>query len=282
MNLKAKSVYESLKTIEQKLESNDRLFYCRFGDGEIYILDGGYTKDHTYNPQLTEAMHQVWNIDDPNFLKGVAVIYPKESGMIKQVFAPFSDTPHLEEILLAKGAKPGTVYENFIVFHYLSLFDPERMVTFLNTYVRPKKKMFIGSSDPEAMKYLFGEIDYYIQTPNKNAFESIDEWYPEVLKHINKVEMVLPCTGASTKVVMARLWDLGYKGHCLDMGSVADVTQLRGTRGWIRLLGHRSQKILLPGWEKIDVFPRNKLRNLKGEMKYYFKRVLEKVLLKQF
>lgn len=277
VKLRAKSVYDSLETIEQKLSSGSRLFYCRFGDGEIFILNDGYTRDHSHNPALTEAMKSVWSIDDPDFLKGVAVWYPTEPEMTKQVFAPFRIYRKLEDILLKFGAKEGAVYENFVVFHYLSLFDPKRMVAFLNNYVRPKKKLFIGSSDPEAVKYVFGEIDYYVQTPAEDAYSSFDEWFPKVKQYLDKVELVLPATGASTKIVMDRLWKMGYQGVCLDMGSVADVTQLRGTRTWITLLGHRSRKILLPGWELSGFFPQKKVRNLVGETKYYAKRLWQRV-----
>lgn len=270
MKLKAKSVYDTLETIEATLQANKRAFYTRFGDGEIYVLNGQGTMDHSPDPKLTAEMQRVWKIDDPEFLKGVSVNYPKEAGMVDGVLAPFSTNAQLEKLLLEMGEQEGTLYENFIPFHYLCLFDQQRMQEFLNKFVRPKKKMFIGSSDPRVLEYVFGKIDVYIHVPAQNAFQTIDSWYPQVEEHLNEVELVLPAAGATTKVLQRRLWESGAEVHSLDIGSVADVVQQRGTRRWIRLLGHRSRSILMPGWRDSGLFPENRFKEVWREIKYLF------------
>ncbi len=274
MQLTSKSVYRTLSHLEQQLQHHKRVFYTRFGDGEIYILHGKGTIDHTSDPALTADMRKVWAIDHPQFLKGVSVSYPKERGMIDGVLAPFRQNAELEQLLLQMGEEPGTVYENFIPFHYLSLFDQARMQQFLDVYIRPKRKMFIGSSDKAVLEYVFGKIDVYVQLPAKDAFQTLDSWYPQIEAQLEGVEVVLPAAGAATKVVQRRLWAQGAQVHSLDMGSVADVVQQRGTRRWIRLLGHRSRKILLPGWQQSGLFRERPLQELKQELKYNFHRLL--------
>lgn len=255
------------------MQQHKRVFYTRFGDGEIYILHGQGTIDHKPDPALTADMRQVWAIDHPQFLKGVSVNYPLEKGMIDGVLAPFPQNDELEALLLELGEKPGTVYENFIPFHYLSLFDQPRMQQFLNQHIRPRRKMFIGSSDKRVLEWVFGKIDVYVQLPAQDAFQTLDEWYPQIENQLQGIEVVLPAAGAATKVIQRRLWELGAPVHSLDMGSVADVVQQRGTRRWIRLLGHRSRKILLPGWQASGLFKQEPLRELKQELKYGFHRL---------
>ena len=274
MQLKAKSVYETLNTLEQQLRQHSRVFYTRYGDGEIYILHGQGTIDHTPDPKLTAEMRKVWSIQHPQFLKAVSVNYPKEKGMIDGVLAPFRQNDELEDLLLQLGEEPGTVYENFVPFHYLSLFDQARMQKFLDEHIRPKRKMFIGSSDRAVLEYVFGKIDVYVQLPDRDAFQTFDSWYPQVEEQLKGMEVVLPAAGAATKIIQRRLWESGAQVHSLDMGSVADVVQQRGTRRWIRLLGHRSREILLPGWQQSALFEKKPLQELKQELKYNFHRLM--------
>lgn len=274
MQLSAKSVYQTLDTLADQMRQHRRVFYTRYGDGEIYILQGQGTIDHSPDLRLTEEMRKVWSIDHPQFLKAVSVNYPREKGMIDGVLAPFKQNDELEALLLQMGEQAGTLYENFVPFHYLSLFDQDRMQGFLNEHIRPKRKMFIGSSDRRVLELVFGHIDVYVQLPGQNAFQTFDSWYPEVEKQLEGIEVVLPAAGAATKVVQRKLWESGAPIHSLDMGSVADVVEQRGTRRWIRLLGHRSRKILLPGWEKSGLIKERPLHELKQELKYNFHRLM--------
>jgi hypothetical protein len=57
------------------------------------------------------------------------------------------------------------------------------MVTyFLNKYIRPKKKMFVGSIEKKDIERLIGNVDYYVKIPDKNAYYSMDKWYSDVLE----------------------------------------------------------------------------------------------------
>ncbi|WP_224996823.1 GT-D fold domain-containing glycosyltransferase [Cesiribacter sp. SM1] len=270
MQLSARSVYGTLEHLDQQLKEHKRVFYTRFGDGEIYIMQGKGTIDHAPAPELTAEIKKVFAIEHPQFLKAVSVNYPRERGMVDGVFAPFPDNDALEQALLQMGEKPGTVYDNFISFHYLSLFDQQRMQSFLDQHIRPKRKMFIGSSDKRVLEYVFGKIDVYVQLPGRDAFYTLDEWFPKVREQLEGVDVVLPAAGAATKVVQRLLWESGAPVHSIDMGSVADVVQQRGTRRWIRLLGHRSRKIMLPGWQQSGLFKQSPVRDVKQELKYLF------------
>jgi hypothetical protein len=275
MQVSAKGALQTLDTLKAAMAAHQRVFFTRFGDGEIYVMEGKGTADQLAVSDLTEEMRNAWAIRHQHFYKGVSVNYPKDRGMIDGVLAPFPQNEALEKILLTQmGEKPGSVYENPVVFHYLTLFRPELMVHFLEQFVRPRAKMFIGSVEKELVELVFGPIDYYVQTPAKNAYHTIDDWYPQVVAHLPKVALVLPTAGAASKALQARLWHSGAQVHSLDIGSLVDAVQQQGTRRWIRLLGHRSRKILVPGWEKAGLVKQKPIRELKQEIKYTFHRLL--------
>ncbi|EMR02351.1 hypothetical protein [Cesiribacter andamanensis] len=275
MHISAKGALQTLDTLTEAMEHHKRVFFTRFGDGEIYVMEGKGTADQQAADVLTQEMRKAWAIRHPQYFKGVSVNYPRDKGMIDGVLAPFPQNEELEHILIDQmGEAPGSVYENPVVFHYLTLFRPELMVQFLERFVRPRPKMFIGSVPQELVELVFGSIDYYVQTPAKDAYHSIDEWYPKVLEHLPKVAVVLPTAGAASKAVQERLWHAGAQVHSLDIGSLVDAVQQQGTRRWIRLLGHRSRRILVPGWDKTGLVLQQPLKELKQEIKYSFHRLL--------
>lgn len=114
--------------------------------------------------------------------------------------------------------------------------------------------MFIGSVPQPEVERLVGEIDYYIPIPRKNAYGFIHEWWPEILKHINEVELVLPAAGHASRVISKRLWELNKQVHCIDLGSIVDaVSSFPPSRKWIRLKQHMVNRILLPEYRDTSI-----------------------------
>lgn len=235
----------SLEALSQRLVSSDRVFYTRFGDNDIImahdknvgVLGNNQTR---WSPELQQEMLESIAINDPDYLKAFSLDYPLEPGMMQGLFAPFEAQDYigkqeLEEKLNAI-AEPDELY-NPVLFHYLAVFRTQAFRGFLDLYIRPRRKMFIGNCSKEQMEKMFGPIDFYVKTPAKNAYDSIDEWWPQVEKDIDKVDVVLPCAGQATRVVQKRLWHLGARVHSIDIGSVVDALDNQTTRTWIRLKG---------------------------------------------
>jgi len=178
----------------------------------------------------------------------MVVDYPIEKKMTKGLFLTFKSNDEMREHLVKTFPDDLPLgYVNSWFPAYYTAFRPRDMSAFLDRFVRPKKKMFIGSVPKDEVEQLFGYIDYYISTPRKNAFAEIDNWWQEVEKHIDEVELVLPAVGISTRVITKRLWEQGSEIHCLDLGSIVDaISSYPNTRSWIRLKGHVASRILLP------------------------------------
>jgi hypothetical protein len=236
--MKTKDTISTYNHLCKLLDDNTRVYYSRFGDGDFYIMNGHREKMHAWSPELAVELSDAFAIDDPLFLKGAMVNYPWEDGMSPGVFAPPSTNTQIESWLLNnQKVSPDAIFESHIMFHYISVFRQELMIDFLNKYIRPKKKMFIGSVDKTSIERLVGPIEYYVHVPFRDAYYTIDEWFPKVLEHIDDVELCLPAAGMAGRVVQKRLWTLDKQLHSIDIGSVIDAACNVSTRTWINRIG---------------------------------------------
>jgi hypothetical protein len=137
------------------------------------------------------------------------------------------------------------MFESAIAFHYLSVFKQEKVIDFLNEFIRPKKKMFVGSIEKNAIEKLIGHVDYYVKIDGRNAYYSIDNWYNEVLENIDNCDVLIPAAGMATRVLNKRLWNLNKNIHSIDIGSVVDAVDDKLTRTWIRKEGNKIKNLLI-------------------------------------
>lgn len=244
--IKVKDTHSSLLFVEKAFKKNKRIFYSRFGDGDVYIMMGRDQANHKVSESLTREMTESFKINHPQYLKGLAVNHPVEKGMVRGLFAVFRDDTEMRKFLEKTfGSLENQVFENPIFLHYLSVFKPQMVNNFLNETIRPKRKMFIGSIPKEKIESIIGPVHYYIETPPKNAYATIHEWWPEILKSIQDVELIIPAAGMATRVVNKRLWEMGLEVQSFDIGSLVDVADERQSRKWIRLAGHRIERYII-------------------------------------
>lgn len=246
--LMARSTAETYQTLCRLLDTNKKVYYSRFGDGDLFIMMGRSQANHDFSEELAEELHASLTLEHPQFLKGLPVNFPKERGMTKGLFEWFYFNNELAEFVINKiPLKFPVVFESSWFPNYYSVFKPVDLSRFMDRFIRPRKKMFIGSVPLEDIQKLYGKIDCYVQLPRKNAYSTIDIWWPEILRNIDSVEVVLPAAGMATRVIAKRLWDLNKEVHCLDLGSIVDaVSSFAPSRKWIKLKGHVLNRILLP------------------------------------
>lgn len=242
-----------MDNVAQLFATQPRAFYSRFGDGDVYIMMGKDQANHKASPALTQEMIESFNIVHPLYLKGLAVNHPIEPGMVRGLFAVFRDNADMQNFLEDTfGALGQKSFENPVFLHYLAVFQPQAVNAFMDEVIRPKRKMFIGSVPKEKVEQLIGPVAHYIQTPAKNSYAEINRWWPEVIKHLNDVELVIPAAGMATRVINKRLWESGVTVQSFDIGSLVDIADDRLTRKWIRLAGHRIEKHILN--RKLSIF----------------------------
>jgi len=245
MELKVKSSIETLNAIISGLDTHKKFYYTRFGDGEILSMMGKNHRNYNFSIGLKNELVECFTIDHPQFLLASAINIKKEKGMSQGLFAAFGKNKELEDYVLTNNIFNSTgLYENYVAFHYLTVTRPKLIYNFFEKYIRPKKKMFIGCTPKEVAEKLYGKIDFYVNVPSKHAYDTINDWWPDIENNVDRVEMVIPSAGAASNVISKRLWKLNKEIHLLDIGSIIDAVEGRVTRTWIRLQGHKVNKIL--------------------------------------
>lgn len=243
-----KTTQETYDKLCDMLDNHDRVFYTRFGDGDFNIMNGERELLHEWSLKLAREIVESIRINDEEYLKGSMLNYPIESGMTKGVFAPHNDeyiTKYTNWLLYNQKIPVDTIFESHIMFHYISIFKPELMIDFLDKYIRPKKKLFIGSVDKKKIERLVGTIDYYVQIPERGAYYSIDSWWADVLNYSKEVELVLPAAGMAGRVIQKRLWYENVNIHSIELGSIIDAAVKKNTRSWIDRIGDKIDRILI-------------------------------------
>jgi hypothetical protein len=241
-----KSTQDTYDSLLQLMSQKKRLFYSRFGDGDIYIMMGRDQSNQTVSESLKMEMIESFSIEDPDFLKGIAVNHPNEKGMIVGLFARYPDNPEMVSFLHNQFPKTDNLcFENPVFLHYMSVFKPKQVNLFLEKVIRPKRKMFIGRIPKNKIETIVGPVDVYIETPAKNAYDTIDSWYPLIEKHIKEVDLVIPAAGMSTRVINKRLWESNVEVQSFDIGSIVDIANDFESRKWIRLAGHRVKRHII-------------------------------------
>lgn len=246
--IRSKSARETCHTLCDMLDRHKKVYYTRLGDGDIFIVMGRRQANHEFNEELAGEILQCLSIEDPQFLRGLMVNAPREKGATKGIFETFYYDREMQDFLAGelKISSP-VVFESAIFPNYYSVFSPRKMNQFLDRYIRPRKKMFIGSVPLQEIRKLIGPVDYYVEVPRKNAYAEMDSWWPEILDHADQVELILPTAGMASRVISKRLWELDKEVHCIDIGSIVDaVSSFPSSRKWIRLKRHVLNRILLP------------------------------------
>jgi len=230
------TVMESIEYLQSMMDRYKKVYYVRYGEGEIRMMNGKGDSHHRASPQLKRELRESFLIKDDGYIKSASLGYPLEEGMRGNVFRVRDVRCNFLQNLARKYTAERSFY-NPVLFHYLAAFKPDVLLRFIDKHIRPKTKMFIGSNDKSAMELLYGKIDYYIQIPEIDAYYSINEWWPDVGANARKCKVVLPSVGIASAVVQKRLWELDIKTHCIDIGSINDAIEGKESRGWIKRTG---------------------------------------------
>ena len=229
----------SFDTIGAILKRLDEKFcFTRFGDGELLMMGGweGKQLNQFTSEELKNELIESFQIDDPNYLIGDSSKLTNEKFVEAGLFKCFPINDKLTNISF-KYAKTKTFY-NFISLHYLFVFFPGMFKAFIKSIQR-KKIGIVGSNIPEQNREFFG-AEEFVEVPDFQAYDTIDEWYPKIKKM--DAELILFCAGISSNPAQKRLWDETEKSS-IDIGSIVNglnlalVPGFKSTisRTWIRM-----------------------------------------------
>tara|TARA_S200002703_G_scaffold85865_1_gene74052 strand:+ start:218 stop:919 length:702 start_codon:yes stop_codon:yes gene_type:complete len=231
--MKVSKTLETVSKISNLMLDNERLFFSRFGDGDINIMSGGKDMLHDYSNELSKELIESFSVDNERYLIGVAANYEKEEHMKPGLFAPFGYNDRLSKTVTQITSKKN--FESAIPFHYAYVFHRNVFDRFIEDHIKGKRIMYIGCTNKDNMERVFGKIEFFVPTPSNNSYSCIEEWWPEIEKNIHSAEVVLPCSGMSSRVINKRLWNMDVNVKSLDIGSVVDAIDGKNTRRWISM-----------------------------------------------
>jgi hypothetical protein len=234
--MRGRTTKETFVRLVETLRKEKKVTFTRYGDGDIYVMHGRSPNNHRYCPALADELMEGFNIDDPNYIIAASLNFPTEPGM-EGLFAKFPYDNQMQQWCLNNpklNVTEDSVFENPVMFPYFYVYRRDLIAQFVDEFIIPKKKMVIANCGKEDAERLFGKIDHYVDVPPRFAYESINEWWPQIEETIDDVELCLPFAGSAGKVIQKRLWKMDKEIHCIDMGSVIDAALNKPTRTWIK------------------------------------------------
>ncbi|MHA1987697.1 MAG: hypothetical protein ACW98D_13765 [Promethearchaeota archaeon] len=254
MDIKVNSLQTTLEKLYELLSTETKVYYCRFGDGDFNIMSGiGRCIEHAASPELQKELIESFMIDDPNYIKGVMVNEPTFNGVELQQVNPTNNLRTINFIGSLYDNRKELVLDSHVLLTWMAICKQEIMMDFLDRFIRPKKKLFIGSVDKNEIEKLVGKIDYYVEIPCAKveeqkvfpgAYYFIDEWWPKVLECIDDVELVLPTAGMAGRVITKRLWNLNKNIHSIELGSMVDAVVGKMSRSIWKRTGDKIYNLL--------------------------------------
>jgi len=239
---------KSLTLLVDAMIMSKTVYFTRFGDNDIMMMSGTdlYNKPlgskafggnrTIWSEKLQKELISSFKIEDPLYLRGVSGGWDKEPGMSDGLFASFG----YKQRLIGKISQhtASTTFLIPVLFHYLFTFKPKLFDNFVDKFIRPRTKLFIGSVKKETAEAVIGKIDYYVETPPNAAYDTIDQWWPKVEAALKKSpEVIIPCCGQASRVIQGRMWNKGVEAWSIDMGSIFDPIEGNNSRTCWRIVG---------------------------------------------
>ena len=220
--------FSTLDIILDKLKgykTGDKLYYVRFGDGCIIMMYPetlnkmmGLSNQFMVTEELQQELYNTWNIIDDSYLFAGSL----------NLSSPFSSDQgqamhnKIRQLFDSKCITERFNFYSHPTFERNFIYKPEKFLEFCHL-IRDKKKVWDNQSWHNNIESILGNVQHHILTPKTNSYSNIDEWYPELLKTLDDVEVVILASGQSSRVLAGRLWKEGVNKIVLDIGSVADM-----------------------------------------------------------
>ena len=197
-------------------KQGDKLYYVRYGDGDLIIMYPesvgstiGRSNQFIVTKELQQELANSWNIEDKDYMLAASL----------NLSSPFSTDHGIEmhnkviDLMQSGILKQRHEFYSHPTFESNFIFKPEKFLEFCDV-IYDKKKLWINQFWHDNVETILGNIEHY---------SNIDEWYPEILKLSEDVDVIILATGFSSRVLASRLWNAGINKIVLDIGSVVDM-----------------------------------------------------------
>tara|TARA_Y100000592_G_C5459930_1_gene313440 strand:- start:276 stop:1067 length:792 start_codon:yes stop_codon:yes gene_type:complete len=244
--IKTHNCSDSFNHIIDKIKNNKRFHYTRFGDGDIYMICdvsqydpewkasavgsvAGKYNQFKVTKELISELREAYNIDDDNYVVA-SILNQNEINILnhdnQRLLEKLSKTESEKNIILREE-----FYHHFVFIHSF-VYNFNFFKNQIDEHIKPLKKMYVGDNISTNFIKVFGDVEKFVKTPSQNSYETIEDWYPEVVKHIDEVDIIFLCTGFSSRVLSKRIWNLKKEKISLDLGSFISALDNDFNRFW--------------------------------------------------
>jgi hypothetical protein len=211
---------DTVKAIINNLESNKRVEYIRYGDGDLIAMYPesvnqviGHNNKSFISKDIQQKIIESYNIEDECYFVGTVEGYKHIRSTYQNI-----KTQEITNLNLTQHKK---LY-SAIAFQEVFLEEPDLFIEFCKL-INTKRTLYINNYIEPVLEKFYGKIKHYISIPKFNATIG----YKETLKTIKDInpssfDQIILSAGQLTRVIAKDLWDLFPDKSILDMGSVSD------------------------------------------------------------
>jgi len=239
-SIRITSPTETLDEISRLILSKRGGAYLRFGDGDVFLLNGRPDRLQIWSEGLSQELLESFCMTGPTVIKGLAIHserFGKELEMTKGNHLLADDFAFK---LLADSFEffIGNRIYSPVALHYVASVNPEEAKEFLDMLKR-NCLMFIGNETikPAVIRSLFGDV-IHVETPSENAYSNIDEIENEAAETLNEKSgfgVIVVAMGCATRAIIKRLHKRFPEKFFFDFGSLIDGLNGELSREWLRI-----------------------------------------------
>ncbi|KAF2513552.1 GT-D fold domain-containing glycosyltransferase [Flavobacterium foetidum] len=256
-NISIVSTTDTLDEVEASILTKQKGAYLRFGDGDVFLMNGMRDSYQTTDKKLSEEMKEVFLMQGSHIYKCLAIHSDRfgyEEGMSagnhknEDKFALKLFTACFVYFVGCKIYSP-------VALHFTSTNNVARANSFLKT-LKSNTKIFVGnqSVNVDLKELLFGSKAVHVKTPEKDAYSEIDRIENEVLNLIATNDdffVITIAMGCSGRPLMKRIWEKNHNVFLFDFGSLLDGISGNNTRKWLKI-NNLDLDLLLKGLDEVE------------------------------
>jgi len=211
---------DTVKAIINNLESNKRVGYIRYGDGDFIAMYPssvnkiiGARNQSFISEDMQQKIIESYNIEDECYFVGTVEGYKHIRSTYQNI-----KTQEIIDLNLTQHKK---LY-SAIAFQEVFLEEPDLFIKFCEL-INNKRTLYINNYIEPVLEKFYGKIEHYISIPKFNATIGYKETL-KIIKNINPLsfDQIILSAGQLTRIIGKDLWDLFPDKNILDMGSVSD------------------------------------------------------------
>lgn len=214
-------IMDAKQTLEY-LNSNC-VSFCRFGDGEIAIMNGESIAFQQYHPELAKRLREILNADEKGLLIGLGYYYFNPDINLNQFTQNFLDAMAMQRKFMINNCNKNMLYIDTAITQIYQNYEKYDFEYYFQQFQKlfEKKDITVVCGQGVLNNIQYNALSVcnsveYIYAPNKDAFSEYDEILEKVLQS-DKKRIICIILGPTAKVLVYDLfkngrtaWDIGH------------------------------------------------------------------------